>query len=261
MPLITDVLGNQFSLEKKYERIISLVPSTTETLYDLGLEDQIVGVTRFCVHPKSARKNKILIGGTKQIELDRVKACQADLVLGNQEENSPEMYQQLQEQGIPCCFFFPKTVEEAIFDIEKLGRLFHKQREYLDWFEKLESARNRCEQKKFRFVYLIWRKPWMSLNGDCFISSMLSEIGGINVFADHPDRYFSCSLEDIQERNPDLILLSSEPFPFQEKHKQELIESGFSEKQLQLIDGEMCSWHGTRMLKAFSYFEHWLEGI
>ena len=106
--MIKDIFGNQFSTEKKYRRIISLVPSITETLYDLGLEEQVVGVTRFCVHPHSARKDKILVGGTKTLNTERVQLCQPDLVLGNQEENSKEIYQQLQEMGIPSCFFFPK---------------------------------------------------------------------------------------------------------------------------------------------------------
>ena len=259
--IITDVLGKQFSLEERFERIISLTPSTTETLYALGLEEKVVGVTRFCVHPERARKEKILVGGTKQIDLERVRACQADFVLGNQEENSPEIYQQLQSLGISSCFFFPKKVEEAAVDIEKLSILFGVQKNYNDWFSLFQNNRKQCPSREFRFAYLIWRNPWMSLNGDCFISSMLSEIGGINIFKEHPERYFSCSLEDIKQRKPDVLLLSSEPFPFKEKHRQELIQQGFSEAQLRFIDGEMCSWHGTRMAKAFLYFKDWLQNI
>ena len=99
----------------------------------------------------------------------------------------------------------------------------------------------------------------MSLNQDCFVSSMLSDIGGENIFAEQPERYFSCSVEEIQKHNPDLILLSSEPFPFKEKHKQELLNAGFQDKQIQFIDGEMCSWHGTRMQKGFQYLRDWIN--
>ena len=259
--IISDIFGNSFSSESDPRRIISLVPSTTETLYDLGLGDRVVGVTRFCVHPSTAREEKILVGGTKNIAADRIQSCQADLVIGNQEENSEQIYTQLQLLNIPTCFFFPKTVNQAILDIEKLSRLFHRSEEYKFWFQKCQANRVQCTEKSFRFVYLIWRKPWMSVNGDCFISSMLREIGGENIFADHPERYFSCTLEEIKREKPDVLLLSSEPFPFQEKHKQELLAEGFGEKQIRLINGELCSWHGTRMAKAFLYLNDWVAEL
>ena len=207
--MITDALGQSFSTQKTYSRIISLVPSTTETLYALGLEEKLVGVTRFCVHPNEARAKKILVGGTKQLDPERIAECKADLVIGNQEENSQEIHSYFRELGIPCPFFFPKTITEALDDIARLGELLQVTQESTALIEEITDRRSQIKARPFRYAYLIWRKPWMSLNEDCFISSMLSEIGGINVFSDHSERYFSYRRDGDSGRQASLIWIES----------------------------------------------------
>jgi len=255
MNMITDARGNAFPLTREPKRIVSLVPSTTETLYEFGVEKRIIGVTRYCVHPPSAKEEKIIVGGTKKININHLQRCQADLVIANQEENSKAIVEEIKNLGIPCYVSFPQTVDQALGDIENLGKLLHREEQAQHCLDKIQTIRKKCRPSFFRYAYLIWRHPWMTINNQTFISSMLSEIGGHNIFSEQPQRYLECSIEDVKERNPDIVFLSSEPYPFQKKHTRELINLGFQEKQVQLIDGEMCSWHGIRMAKGFSYLQ------
>ena len=255
MNMITDARGNAFPLSLNPKRIVSLVPSTTETLYSLGLGENIVGITRYCVHPPIAKANKTVIGGTKKINFQKIQSQKPDIVLGNQEENSKEIFQRLQELGIPSYIAFPQHVNEALLDLKKMGILFQREQQANHWIDCIKHNRSKCSSKPFRYAYIIWRKPWMSLNDQTFISSMLKEIGGENVFAQQSERYFTCSLTEIVDRQPDVVLLSSEPYPFQQKHIQEFVEAGFQPEQIQYIDGEMCSWHGVRMVEAFPYLQ------
>jgi iron complex transport system substrate-binding protein len=255
MNIITDARGNDFPLAREPKRIVSLVPSTTETLYEFGLEKRIVGVTRYCVHPASAKKDKIIVGGTKQINIEHLQRCRADLVLTNQEENSKAIVEEIKKLGIPCYVSFPQNVDQALQDMENLGKLLHREEQARQCLDKIRDTRNKCRPSFFRYAYLIWRHPWMTINNQTFISSMLSEIGGENIFSAPKERYLECSMADIKKQNPDIVFLSSEPYPFKKKHIQELIQLGFQEKQIQLIDGEMCSWHGIRMVRGFSYLQ------
>ena len=253
MHMITDARGNAFPSSFYPSRIVSLVPSTTETLYKLGINDRIVGVTRYCVHPKEARQEKSIVGGTKQLNWEAVKNCRPDLVIGNQEENSKQIFQDLQAMNIPYYIAFPKTIDDALDDLENLGKLLNASTRAREIGTMIKSARRSCNKTKFRFAYLIWRRPYMTLNDQTFISEMLQEIGGVNVFQGHPERYITCQPAEILAHSPDVVLLSSEPYPFKEKHIPELLQAGFARQQIKFIDGEMCSWHGVRLVEAFDY--------
>jgi iron complex transport system substrate-binding protein len=255
MTMITDARGNAFSMTGNLQRIVSLVPSTTETIYDLGLQDRLVGITRYCVHPRQAMEEKTVVGGTKDINLEKVLECRPDIILGNQEENSPEIFSQLQAEGLPCYIAFPNSVDEAMADLNNMGRLFQHPSRAAEWHRRIKRSRGLCSNHAFRYAYLIWRKPWMAVSSDTFIAHMLKEIGGTCVFDAHSERYLHCTLDDIKEQDPDVVLLSSEPYPFQEKHRQELVEQGINPAKIRFVDGEMCSWHGTRMAKAFAYLQ------
>jgi iron complex transport system substrate-binding protein len=258
MPHATDARGREVCLSAPPRRIVSLVPSTTETLFALGLGERVVGVTRFCVHPAALLKDRVKVGGTKDLELARLEALDPDLVVGNVEENTPAMFEEIEARW-PLYAAMPRTVDEALADLEGMGGLLGAGEAAASHRARIEAARARLREaaagRRWGFTYLIWRRPWMAASGDTFISAMLSEAGGVNAFADHPRRYFELSPEEMRG----LALLSSEPFPFADKHRRELAEAGIPLERSALIDGEYCSWHGVRMAAAFDYLRGLLE--
>ena len=258
MITVTDARGKRFNWDKPPSRVISLVPSTTETLYKLGVGDSVVGVTRYCVHPSSATTDKVVIGGTKQCNIERMKSVHPDLVICNQEENTPEIVQAIEELGIDVYVAFPTTHSEALHEIQVLGQMFNKTSITDQWQTKFTNKLKGDTYSPFTYAYLIWRKPWMGVGKDTFIHQQLSIIGGVNAFEYHKDRYMTLENEDLMQ--PDLhILLSSEPFPFEAKHIQELIALGIPAHRIHLIDGEYCSWHGVRMIESIEYLRHWKQ--
>ena len=182
--MIIDDIGQQLSTDIFYNRIISLVPSTTETLFSLGLGDRVVGCTRFCVHPQPHVRNITKIGGTKDINIDRIQELQPDLVIANAEENTKEIFEDLQKHNIPLYVAFPQTVSDALRDLLRIGNL-------LGVAERSEKIHSHIIQAKkslppypdFTFAYLIWRKPWMAITDACFISDMITQFGGRNILS------------------------------------------------------------------------------
>ena len=245
------------SIDKKYKRIISLVPSQTELLIDLGLEENIVGVTKFCIHPKHLLKTKTIVGGTKNIKVDRIKNLQPDIILCNKEENTKEIVeacQQIAFTHVSDIF----TLTDSLELIYLYGSFFEKQVEAKKMINKLESKiidfKKFIENKKSRKVaYFIWRNPWMVAASNTFINHLLELNKFDNVYAD-AKRYPEVNIKDILKKKPELILLSSEPFPFKEKHITEIKEHTSNSTPI-LVDGEYFSWYGSRLLKAFDYFK------
>lgn len=245
------------SIDKKYKRIISLVPSQTELLIDLGLEENIVGVTKFCIHPKHLLKTKTIVGGTKNIKVDRIKNLQPDIILCNKEENTKEIVeacQQIAFTHVSDIF----TLTDSLELISLYGSFFEKQVEAKKMINKLESKiidfKKFIENKKSRKVaYFIWRNPWMVAASNTFINHLLELNKFDNVYAD-AKRYPEVNIKDILKKKPELILLSSEPFPFKEKHITEIKEHTSNSTPI-LVDGEYFSWYGSRLLKAFDYFK------
>ncbi|CAM1353471.1 ABC transporter substrate-binding protein [Tenacibaculum ascidiaceicola] len=245
------------SIDKKYKRIISLVPSQTELLIDLGLEENIVGITKFCIHPKHLLKTKTIVGGTKNIKIDRIKTLQPDIILCNKEENTKEIVeacQQIAFTHVSDIF----TLTDSLELIYLYGSFFEKQVEAKKMINKLESKiidfKKFIENKKSRKVaYFIWRNPWMVAASNTFINHLLELNKFDNVYAD-AKRYPEVNIKDILKKKPELILLSSEPFPFKEKHITEIKEHTSNSTPI-LVDGEYFSWYGSRLLKAFDYFK------
>lgn len=226
-------------------QIVSLVPSITETLADLGLDDEVVGLTRFCVHPAGWKDAKTIVGGTKNVNIDRVLSLQPDLVLANREENVREQVEALAET-LPIALTDVATVDEGIEMIRNLGTLFNREAAAGSLADEIERTfPNRSPI--LNAAYLIWRNPWMTIGGDTFISDVMHRAGFGNVFS-HTTRYPEISLETLKDSRADVILLSSEPFPFREKHVEEVEKE--TQKPVLLVDGEAFSWYGSRMRGA-----------
>ena len=251
--MIIDDIGQQLSTDISYNRIISLVPSTTETLFSLGLGDRVIGCTRFCVHPQPLVHSITKIGGTKDINIDRILELQPDLVIGNAEENTKEIFENLQKYNVPLYVAFPQTVSDALQDLLRMGDLLGVSKHSIKiHYQIIQAKKSLPPYPDFTFAYLIWRKPWMAITDACFISDMITQFGGQNIFefSKAHTRYPEISLEELKEA--DVVFLSSEPYPFQKKHVDELHQStSLSKQKFQLINGELSSWHGSRMLQTF----------
>jgi ABC-type Fe3+-hydroxamate transport system substrate-binding protein len=252
MPQFTDQTGYTISLSHVPKRIVSLVPSQTELLYDLGLDECVVGITKFCVHPKAWFRSKQRVGGTKTVKLDVVTALQPDLILANKEENVQEQVEALRNIA-PVWTSDISNLAETLDMIQAVGALTDTAATATTILERINNsfaALSGTSQRKA--AYLIWRDPYMTAGGDTFISDMLQYCGCTNVFA-HQQRYPAITLEDIRESGADTVLLSSEPFPFKEKHIDE-ISAALPGTKVLLVDGEMFSWYGSRLLHAPAYF-------
>lgn len=239
------------------KRIISLVPSQTELLVDLGLEAVLVGVTKFCVHPTNLRKDKVVVGGTKQVNFQKIKALQPDIILCNKEENTKAMIEEL-EHIAPVHVSDVNTIEDCFQLIEMYGALFQISPKASAIIDGIKHARFQFQnknknKKRLNVAYFIWKQPWMVAASHTFINQMLEEAGYLNVF-ENKDRYPEIDLEHPSLTEADILFLSSEPYPFKETHVNEL-KSQFANKQILIVDGEMFSWHGSRLQKAYSYFE------
>ena len=252
MKIFYDQLNRPISLTNTPNRIISLVPSQTELLFDLGLEEKIIGRTKFCIHPAEKVKSIRRIGGTKNLNIDLIKEMQPDLIIANKEENTKEQIDEL-VQHFPVWISDIKNLDEALDMIKRLGELLAIENKSLEMISKIKtnfSALQQFETKEA--IYFIWQKPYISIGADTFINSMLQAAGFKNVLQ-NKTRYPEISEDEIRNSTAEYLLLSSEPFPFKEKQKQEF-EKLFPTKKIVLVDGEMFSWYGSRLIKAADYF-------
>ena len=231
-------------------RIVSLVPSQTELLADLGLNNEVVGLTRFCIRPQGWRKAKAIIGGTKNVRIDRVAALRPDLILANKEENVREQVEALADIA-PVHVTDVATVPGALTMIREVGLLVDRNEAANALAVAIEQRFRRLPSTPtLRAVYLIWRSPYMTVGGDTFIHDVMQRAGLVNVFGDR-DRYPEVNVSDMIAAEPDVVLLSSEPFPFGPTHLAELeATTGISAT---LVDGEMFSWYGSRLLQTPAY--------
>lgn len=251
-----DQCGRTITLNYPPQRIISVVPSQTELLFDLGLEAKIDGVTWFCVHPKEKCKAKTQIGGTKNLKTDKIKGMHPDLIIANKEENEQEQIEEL-ARHIPTWISDIKNLDDSLSMIKSLGEITGTQLKANEIAEQIAFAFSALPQAPpLKVLYLIWRKPWMSIGSDTFIHDMLTRIGLVNVCAG-AERYPKLTIEQINELKPEMILLSSEPYPFKEQDVNSLNELLPLSKIL-LADGEMFSWYGSRLLKAAEYLREFV---
>ncbi len=241
------------------QRIISLVPSITLLLFDLGLENQIVGRTKFCIHPKEKVKNIPTIGGTKNISIEKIRALQPTLVIADKEENEKELVEAI-KAFCKVMVFDIKNLEDNYKMIDKIGKLTNtetKAQEIIDItkknFDDLHLQIPRSSPLQIKSLYLIWRKPYMTVGKDTFIHSIMETIGLKNIFG-HQTRYpVINNLQTSYFQNCQLVLLSSEPYPFTEKHISE-IQQQLPQAKIILVDGEYFSWYGSKMMDAPAYF-------
>ena len=256
----TDQMGRSIILEQLPQRIVSLVPSQTELLFDLGLANRTVGITKFCIHPKDLVKQKTVIGGTKNFHLDKIHKLQPDLIIGNKEENYKEGIAALQEK-YPVWMSDVYTLHDALEMIQQLGQLTGSEVRANDKAQSISSGFKQLKpiQPNMKAAYFIWRKPYMAVGSDNMIDHMLQRCGFENVFGDLP-RYPEIAPELLKQAAPQLILLSSEPYPFKEKHIQEFQEL-CPQASIKIVDGEMFSWYGSRLLKAPAYLQQIIEEV
>ncbi|OUR92198.1 cobalamin-binding protein [Flavobacteriales bacterium 34_180_T64] len=250
-----DQLNRPVILNGIPERIVSLVPSQTELLVDLGIEDLIVGITKFCVHPIHLKKDKTIVGGTKQVDYDKIKALRPELILCNKEENTIEIIRKL-EKIAPVHISVIDSFDDCLALISMYGEMFSKKKIASILVENIQSKIIDFkdfikERPLIKVSYFIWKDPWMVAANRTFINEILALNKFENTYQ-HLERYPEVKLDSLLES--DVVLLSSEPYPFKANHVFELRKYAMKAKII-LVDGEYFSWYGSRLLKAFDYFK------
>jgi ABC-type Fe3+-hydroxamate transport system substrate-binding protein len=253
MPSYTDQLKRTIAVNKP-KRIISLVPSQTELLFDLGLEAEVIGITKFCVHPEKWFRQKQRIGGTKNVSIEKIKSLNPDLIIANKEENVREQVEEL-AMRFPVWTSDVNTLNEAFRMIEDIGELVQKKEKAKELITQIRSkfGQLRLPKNIAKAAYLIWKDPYMTAGGDTFINDMLSHAGFKNACNDKR-RYPLITIEELRKTDCELLFLSSEPYPFKQFHMEEL-QQHLPQTKICLVDGEMFSWYGSRLLHAPAYFE------
>lgn len=248
----TDQMGCIVSLPFPPQRIVSLVPSQTELLYDLGLGHKIVGRTRYCIHPESQIQHATIVGGTKQFDIQKIRDLKPDLIIGNKEENYPEGIHEL-AKSFSVWMSDINNVPDALHMIQEVARITDTMQIGSAIAAKIDAGfKQLCKaHQPVRVAYFIWRKPYMVAASSTFINDILTRSGMINVF-NHLERYPQLTMNELVVQSPQVVLLSSEPYRFTATHIQEFQEVLPSAKVL-LVDGEMFSWYGSRLLKAVEY--------
>lgn len=242
MPEFSDQLGNIVSIPRNPQRIISLVPSITEFLYALGLGDRVVAITKFCIYPDEWYVSKPRIGGTKTPDIDKIRALKPDLIIGNKEENRQEDIAALGEFA-PVWMSDVNSIQDMYSMLTSLGEILGLEEESLGWITRwktyFEENKNKGQGKKA--LYFIWKAPEMVVGKDTYINAYMKAIGYVNCV--ELERY--PMLSDLDELNPDVVLLSTEPFPFKETDFG-YFQERFPSAQIMLVSGEEFSWYGVR---------------
>jgi len=259
MPCYYDQLNREVNMAHAPKRIISIVPSQTELLFYLGLDKNIIGITKFCTHPHDKVTTKIKVGGTKQLNIPLIRQLQPDLIIANKEENERAQIEELMNI-CPVWISDINDLQGAVSMIKSVGEVVgHKTAALtLGRAISLEFDKLIKTPLNMRVAYLIWRKPYMVAGNDTFIDSMLQRCGLTNVF-DSP-RYPEVNAEMLVAANPDIVFLSSEPYPFGDKHTKEF-KAMLPNAKIILVDGEMFSWYGSRLLQSPAYFLSLIESL
>jgi len=267
MKQVQDQTGNFISVPSPPQRIISLVPSLTELLFDLGLQDEVIGITKFCVHPEQWFRSKTRIGGTKQLNLPLIESLKPDLVIASKEENVKEQVEAVQ-QFCPVYCSDISNLQESYEVMEHLGFLTERSDQANQLINSIQDSFKGLSAilKPIRAAYLIWQEPYMTVGGDTFIDYMMQLAGFENVFASE-QRYPVLTIEELMKRDVEAVLFSSEPFPFKQKHldafMQEWLQQNIRQQLpiLKIVDGELFSWYGSRTLYAADYFRKLRESL
>lgn len=259
MPLFVDQMNRTAEIPHRPKRIISLVPSQTELLFDLGLADRVVGITKFCIHPAEQVKQVTKVGGTKQLNMEMIRSLKPDLIIANKEENEQSQVESLM-QHYPVWISDINNLDTALDMIERVGQITDTAQNAKQITSEIKSGFKALEGLSARLscVYLIWKNPYMAAGANTFIQDMLQSCGFNNLMKE--DRYPVLTDDELKKLNPDILLLSSEPYPFAEKHIKEF-EFMLPNTKVVLADGELFSWYGSRLLHSSAYFISLMENI
>lgn len=256
----TDQMGRIISLNYPPKRIISLVPSQTELLFDLGLDEEVIGITKFCIHPNDKFKSKTKVGGTKKLNLEKIRSLNPDLIIGNKEENDRSQIEELMNE-FPVWMSDILVLEDAVEMIKQIGILAgHAEGAELiastiiNRFAGLHSI----STDNLKAAYFIWKDPYMLAGKNTFIDTILAKAGFANSLT--MNRYPVLSLEQLEELGPEVIFLSSEPYPFKDEHVQEM-KSKFPNSKVLIVDGELFSWYGSRLLHTPDYLRSLIKQV
>jgi ABC-type Fe3+-hydroxamate transport system substrate-binding protein len=259
MAVYYDQLNRAVNLPSIPKRIISVVPSQTELLFYLGLDTAIIGITKFCIHPADKFKTTTKLGGTKQLNIEQIKALKPDLIIANKEENEQSQIEELMSI-CPVWISDISNLDEALDMIERVGQLVNREAEAMALNQLITERFDRLNTtpSHLKTAYFIWRKPYMAAGKYTFIDDLLQKCGLANVFEE--SRYPEVNQEQLIVARPDVILLSSEPYPFAQKHMDEFKEM-LPDARIVLVDGELFSWYGSRLLHAPAYFRELITKI
>ncbi len=247
-----DQMNRTIRLEKTPRRIVSLVPSQTELLYDLGCKDRVVGITKFCIHPDKWFREKTRVGGTKQLNFDRIAELEPDLIIANKEENTKDDIERL-ALDYPVYISDISNVDDALKMIQAIGQIVNESNRAQVLSNQILNDYQSWPQLDGKVLYFIWANPFMVAGKNTFIGQVLSDLGLENAIDDPNARYPELTELELSHLDLEYVFLSSEPFPFKEKHIKRLEK--LTQSKVLLVDGEMFSWYGSRMLKMKSYFE------
>ena len=258
---VVDDLGRTLALPEPPRRIVSLVPSVTELICDLGAGDRLVGVTKFCVEPAAVVANLPRVGGTKTADCAGLAALQPDLVVMNSEENARAHFEALVAAGLPIFVSFPTTVAAAGEGIARLGGALGAETAAGSLAGRIAGVVDALRPLipgRTRVFCPIWRKPWMSFNRDTYCHDVLACAGGANVCAEAADRYPQVELPGIAHADPEVILLPDEPYPFAPRHRAALEPlrdtAAWRHGRVHHVDGKALSWYGARTPAALTLF-------
>lgn len=250
---LIDQSGKLLNITSNPKRIVSLVPSISKSIFDLGGSNELIAVTRFCTRPKDLRKTKIVIGGTKNPDINKILMLEPDLIIANKEENRKEDIEELSKYAQVFCTNI-KSISDAQLLIKDLGKILNKEAHALRTCKQIANKLKELEgieSSNKRILYLIWQKPYMTVGKDTFINDVIEACGFNNVFSSET-RYPIVDQSKPMISKPDLVFLSSEPYPFREKHKVR-IRRDFPNSTPILADGIAFSWYGTSFLSKIDY--------
>ncbi len=269
MSIFTDAIQRPIEVSQPPRRVISLVPSITEALFAFGLGDSVVGVTQFCVEPKDGVATKARVGGTKTLNLAKVRELEPELIIANAEENRQEDVRQLIAGGLKVFVTFPRTVAEAIEMMRQIagmtGTMEAAKPILQEAEEALAEARSANDKRRRLRVFCpIWRSPWMTFGPGTYTHDVVSLCGGVNIFAHRHERYPRTELTEIARRDPQVILLPDEPYRFLPKHLPELTQydyiSAVRDERIYLLEGKHLCWYGPRMAGSLRFIQNLFWG-
>ena len=256
-----DDLSRSLRLAMPAQRIVCLVPSITETLFALGAGERIAGITDYCIHPESQVRAKVKVGGTKNFFADRILALEPDLVVANAEENRKHQIEKLEQAGLKVFVTFPRTIDGCLKMIADMAALTATESAARTMLAAIEQERAKARAAALnpppRVLCPIWKNPYMTINGDTFVDSVIQGCGGRNIFRDSAERYPRFTLEEASRRQPDVVLLPTEPYHFTAADIPGFGEMGeevpaIRRRRIHIIEGELLSWYGPRLARALA---------